>query len=290
MNRDLCVAVCASAALHIGLVGFCPAPRASDVGMKGTAREITVLGVIRPAASPVVKPAPMELASQAKVPQCTGMEKPLQPEREGNLVFETEEATAWVEAKLTQVRKLWDTVNSQVALHSVGRSLDRTGAARQARRASAVEEHPARNQDSEETVADSPHEETASSPASRPAEVLSLGDPGDPGAEDLSYGETGAVRSRYLAGVMRKLQEAKRYPKRARRHGIEGDADVEFTILADGRACEATVFRSSGRRVLDDAVQAMIQRASPFRPIPAELNVPELRISVPIAFRLENRR
>ncbi len=94
-------------------------------------------------------------------------------------------------------------------------------------------------------------------------------------------------RSRYLASVLRRLQRAKYFPHRARSRGIGGTTEVEFVIRADGRLARVALARSSGFSVLDHAAKRIVERASPFDPLPSDLGVQELRVVVPVAFRLE---
>jgi len=94
-------------------------------------------------------------------------------------------------------------------------------------------------------------------------------------------------RSRYLASVLRRLQRAKYFPHRARSRGICGTTEVEFVIRADGRLARVALARSSGFHVLDHAAKRIVERANPFDPLPGDLGVQELRVVVPVAFRLE---
>ncbi|MDO9541381.1 MAG: energy transducer TonB [Kiritimatiellia bacterium] len=111
-----------------------------------------------------------------------------------------------------------------------------------------------------------------------------------PGKPALTQGQTQNVRFRYLQGVMRKLENAKQYPLYAFRHDMEGTAEVEFTIHTDGNAGAISLRQSSHYRILDTAAKEMVARASPFEPLPRELGLQELRIVVPLVFRIDEAR
>ncbi|MCG2659058.1 MAG: energy transducer TonB [Kiritimatiellae bacterium] len=108
-----------------------------------------------------------------------------------------------------------------------------------------------------------------------------------PGRQALPQGQIQDIRSLYLSGIMRKLEKTKQYPLYAFRHGIEGMAEVEFTIHSDGHATAVTIRKSSRHLVLNAAAEEIVRRASPFDPIPVELGEEEMTIRVPVAFRIE---
>ena len=61
---------------------------------------------------------------------------------------------------------------------------------------------------------------------------------------------------------------------------------VTFSIDRQGRLLSHRIESSSGHPVLDQEVKAMLQRASPMPPIPANLGQGTLTITVPISFSL----
>ncbi|OGX45495.1 MAG: hypothetical protein A3G38_03780 [Omnitrophica WOR_2 bacterium RIFCSPLOWO2_12_FULL_51_8] len=92
---------------------------------------------------------------------------------------------------------------------------------------------------------------------------------------------------RYQDMVKRKIQEQKKYPAWAEKRGIEGASRLVFTVLADGTAKGISIIYSSGSFTLDDEAIATVKRASPFNPIPAQINRTKLTMEITIAFRLE---
>ena len=78
---------------------------------------------------------------------------------------------------------------------------------------------------------------------------------------------------------------APRYPREARRRGIEGRVVVRVTVDAEGAASRAWVHRSSGRPTLDRAVLSAV---SEWRFLPARVGGRSVAgiVDVPVSFRL----
>lgn len=109
------------------------------------------------------------------------------------------------------------------------------------------------------------------------------------GEQRETGGDPGARRS-YLNQVLARIARHKRYPRDARRDGATGVVTVSFVILANG-ALEATrVTKSSGDHRLDKAALDMLQRAAPFPPLPRELAVDRLTLTLPVEFSLHQKR
>lgn len=105
--------------------------------------------------------------------------------------------------------------------------------------------------------------------------------------------ETGgnpAARQSYLAEVLAQIARHKRYPREARHDGVTGVVSVTFTILANGTVDTEQVSGSSGDHRLDQAALAMLSRASPFPPIPRNLGMPTLELTLPVEFSLNKKR
>jgi protein TonB len=92
---------------------------------------------------------------------------------------------------------------------------------------------------------------------------------------------TAAYTKRNYDYIQRRIREKLLYPTQARRAGLQGTAELSFTIYEDGSVSDVTVTRSSGSEFLDSAAAAAIQAAAPFRPPPSPA-----RIIIPVAFRL----
>lgn len=137
--------------------------------------------------------------------------------------------------------------------------------------------------EAEEVAEDQAENEAGADPA--PIPVVSAG------AAEASLGNATAERTlSRLAGeyvkrnyryIQRRIRDRLVYPAPARKAGIQGTANVSFTIHEDGRVSAVTVLKSSGHSILDEAAMETIYAASPFPKPPAPA-----RIAIPIAFRL----
>lgn len=94
-----------------------------------------------------------------------------------------------------------------------------------------------------------------------------------------------ALLSSYAGRVAAHLQRYKRYPGEAARQRLAGTAVVTFTLAADGRVRATKLARGSGQAVFDQEVLAMVQRASPFPPIPSDTGRSSYTFTVPVHFK-----
>jgi protein TonB len=141
--------------------------------------------------------------------------------------------------------------------------------------------------------AEPPPEPKASEPEPKPAAAPPPSAPSAPastesggaGAGGSSATAGASAASAYRAKVAAQLKRKRFYPNAARRDRLTGTATVSFTLNASGKVMAVKVVRSSGARVLDEAAREMVQRASPYPPIPAGLG-PTITIQAPIAFDL----
>lgn len=90
----------------------------------------------------------------------------------------------------------------------------------------------------------------------------------------------------YYQLVLRQIAQHKRYPAQAKRAHQQGLVEVSFEIASDGKLLSAQVTQSSLNPSLDAAALAAVTRASPFPPIPQELGVQRLSLTLPIEFSL----
>jgi protein TonB len=82
-----------------------------------------------------------------------------------------------------------------------------------------------------------------------------------------------------------RLERAKRYPSEARSRGDQGVAYLAFTIDRSGGVHGARIVRSSGSSILDHETLALLSRAQPLPPPPAELGR-SISITVPIRYTM----
>lgn len=74
----------------------------------------------------------------------------------------------------------------------------------------------------------------------------------------------------YLAGWAARIERIGNlnYPDEARRQQLHGDVLLTVTLNKDGSVKRMDVIQSSGHKILDDAVQRIVQLSAPFPPIP----------------------
>ena len=82
------------------------------------------------------------------------------------------------------------------------------------------------------------------------------------------------------------LQRNKRYPSEAQASGQEGVATVEFTVDRSGRVTASRLARSSGVPSLDAETLALIRRAQPLPPPPADIPGTQFSFSVPFRYSM----
>ena len=86
-----------------------------------------------------------------------------------------------------------------------------------------------------------------------------------------------------LAG---RLQRAKRYPDVARAREEQGAATVTLTLDRSGHVLSVKLVRSSGSPSLDEEAVALVRRADPLPPMPADVAGNTITFTLPITFFL----
>jgi protein TonB len=84
--------------------------------------------------------------------------------------------------------------------------------------------------------------------------------------------------------LVSRLERYKRYPPEAQARGEHGVAQLAFSVDRSGGVHHARIARSSGSSLLDSATLAMVERAAPLPPPPAELAGTQIAVSVPIRY------
>ncbi|MDF1750603.1 MAG: energy transducer TonB [Alphaproteobacteria bacterium] len=90
----------------------------------------------------------------------------------------------------------------------------------------------------------------------------------------------------YMATLQAWLARHKEYPRSAQKRGQEGTALLYFVIDRNGHVIEHHLQKSSGYRVLDREVSAMIERAQPLPKIPDDMPMQQLQLVLPVQFFL----
>ncbi|RHU69373.1 energy transducer TonB [Parasutterella excrementihominis] len=96
--------------------------------------------------------------------------------------------------------------------------------------------------------------------------------------------EQAAKKKSITAMLVSLVEKHKRYPKAARRAGMEGVVLVEFSVDPGGKVTGASVIKKSGKGPLDSASQDLSKRI-----IGTAFNVPNsgMKIQVPIRYSLD---
>jgi protein TonB len=126
----------------------------------------------------------------------------------------------------------------------------------------------------------------APSAAAAPARPAASATPGRAGNRGNIETGGAALVSSYQAQVLAHLQRFRSYPEAARSRGITGVAAVRFALGRNGQVLSLSLARGSGASVLDEAALAMVRRASPFPPFPAELSRTRMDLAAPVRFDL----
>ena len=94
----------------------------------------------------------------------------------------------------------------------------------------------------------------------------------------------------YLAMVSATLEQHKRYPRSARRHGMTGYVVLQFEVLADGQVTKPKVIESTGHAVFRSAALRTLSRAGRMPPFPPGIDRQKMRVEVPMAYKLVRER
>jgi len=101
-------------------------------------------------------------------------------------------------------------------------------------------------------------------------------------ANNVGVGRSDAD-SNYAGLVSAHLRRHQQYPTEARSRGDQGTATVSFSLDGGGRVTSSNLVRGSGIASIDQEVQAMVRRSSPFPAPPSGRGV---SFTVPVSFRL----
>ncbi len=91
----------------------------------------------------------------------------------------------------------------------------------------------------------------------------------------------------YLSLIRKKIEKNKKYPIIARKMGIEGVTNIEFTIRKGGLISNLKILKSSGSSILDNAAINAIKLTSPFPQIPAKLKLNKITLKLSLIFKLD---
>lgn len=103
--------------------------------------------------------------------------------------------------------------------------------------------------------------------------------------EPLAAGASESSQA-YFAELQAYLERHRRYPRGAQLHRQEGTAVLYFVIDRQGNVLDYRIERSSGYRLLDREVAAMLERAKPMPPAPPDLQRTRIELLLPIRFSM----
>ena len=81
----------------------------------------------------------------------------------------------------------------------------------------------------------------------------------------------------------------RRYPRAARRLGLEGKVLIKISVLRNGQLAEdPIIYQSSGQKVLDKEALRMVRAATPLLPLPNEFEKDAASLVIPVQFSLRD--
>ncbi|MDP2652456.1 MAG: TonB family protein [Candidatus Omnitrophota bacterium] len=88
----------------------------------------------------------------------------------------------------------------------------------------------------------------------------------------------------YVKSVQKKISESISFPYEAKEKGWEGTVHLTMTLLSDGTLQDVDVKQSSGHMIFDNDAKNTAQILAPFDPFPAEMDLEEIVVTVPIVY------
>ena len=105
-------------------------------------------------------------------------------------------------------------------------------------------------------------------------------------AEMAELARRAAAQANWQGLLLAHLERHKNYPRAARKRQEQGTSLLRFRMDRSGRVLSYALAGSSGYEALDAEVLAMIERAQPLPPLPAEVTEAVVEIVVPVQFAL----
>lgn len=130
-------------------------------------------------------------------------------------------------------------------------------------------------------------EPAASASAAAPAPAASLSS-GAVLSDASAAGEAVDGLRAYRLALASQARRFKRYPPQAMASAWEGSADIRVEVGGDGRPHPATLVRSSGRDLLDQAALAMVDAGALRARLPDSLRGRSFAVVLPVVFNLED--
>ncbi len=90
----------------------------------------------------------------------------------------------------------------------------------------------------------------------------------------------------YYSRLIAWLERYKEYPRRAKKRHMEGTTYLYFVMDRAGSVLRHSIRQSSGYKILDREIEAMLSRAQPLPPFPEDLQTSQLELVIPFQFIL----
>jgi protein TonB len=122
--------------------------------------------------------------------------------------------------------------------------------------------------------------------AKPPEKVVEQPKPPAPRTAARVIGGAPRVEPTWASGLVKHLQQYKRYPTDAQSKSEEGTVILGFSVDRTGHVLSRHIVRSSGHADLDEEVMSLVDRAQPLPPFPPTMTQAQLELTVPIRFSL----
>lgn len=137
-----------------------------------------------------------------------------------------------------------------------------------------------------------PRSEPAAPPAPEPFPAVPETAPAQPAAKPAEAPDSRAQAAQkraideFLTAILHRIEQAKHYPRAARRRGIQGTVTCRFVLARDGTVQTSAVQNASRHAVLERAALNAIARGQPYPDFPAEIQGETFSATVDIRFAL----
>lgn len=95
-----------------------------------------------------------------------------------------------------------------------------------------------------------------------------------------------SIKHAYEQSILKKIDSAKSYPALAVKRGKEGRVKVDFIVHSNGDISELKISYKASFSAFNDAAIKAVNAATPFDPVPPELKISQMKISVWVSFKI----
>jgi len=91
----------------------------------------------------------------------------------------------------------------------------------------------------------------------------------------------------YAQAIQQRISQGISYPYEAKQKGLTGTVTLSLTMLSDGSLSDVSVKESSGQNIFDKDAMNTTQILAPFDAFPAEIEMEEIVVTIPIVYSPE---